>query len=852
MAPWSRKKKDEPSSKEKEALAEKQQNGATNGQNGNDAQPAKTSEDLPAYSAEAPPQPPQEPPSEADLAALTAILANLKLPAAPQPIPAQSTNMFDETQYPYPTPDEAIAHLQFLNAVHALKEEIGYTDGIFGLTDAMAAAPDDVVSIPLNLPDKQAAPTSAEDRYRARLSKVREKRWALFVARAVDRYEAWWIQATKGNWRLTEQDMGVQNHAAYSAFTEVELPLHARVWNADNILPLDVLMVMHAHMLNPRAYLEDCIRAGARSIWAAGMPWAVISACIDPEQGTFTKVTDEAKSAWKRQTLRAWDNTADHDTKSVVCPACYKSTSAPWTTCGASESGGNLMGAGYGDGGDGFEIKCTSCHFTIDRKALAVGKFVMHSLELIRGDKPMPGTILDPKTGRADAIPLRLSTTQKPEARTFPNRLIKRGGLMAAIVGGSGNGVAVAGQAQPLVDPMASPRTTSMEVVRERLEEILSDSDKLKAIDEWFGRYRYRPQPAARLAIRKMMSRYWDNASVFALDLTGAVLRQGIFIDKMQSIDWLHSPAARATMERILEKYKRFMGLLADHPLQVCVPTLDVDLGWHTHQLNPPSYYHTSVRRTLGKFIDHDDKIDEDKLHLAFEYTSKIYQEKYGEVYSECTCWYCEAVRAAHVSRVGLKLGLSKQGGVVENFHKSGAADNCPAPDRAAHVSAHNAVLFVENDVRSKVTRQIRAAQLARIESNYQKAVKRAAKNGRTLPPREQYYDHWGYSYFMYSPYVYPLYFSSAYYYAAPGFVPMGAGEWANCANGSCGSGGIAAGACGGPGGCGSCGSISGGCGGGCGGGGGGCGGGGGGGCGGGGGGGCGGGGGGGCGGGGC
>ncbi|KIH87285.1 alpha-ketoglutarate-dependent sulfonate dioxygenase [Sporothrix brasiliensis 5110] len=823
MAPWSRKKSDAAAAKvdkENEALAEKQQNGA------NGARAASSDEALPAYSAEA--QPSQEPPTAADLAALTDVLANLKLPTTPQPIPAPSSNMGDESQYAWPTADEALAHLQFLAAVHALKEEVGYTDGIFGLHDALAAAPDSVVQIPLHLPDGQAAPQTREDLYRARLSKVREKRWALYVARAVDRYEAWWLQVTRDNTRLREADMTVPLHPAYSGFVNVDLPKGTLAWTADNLLPLDVWMVLHAHMLNPRAFLEDCIRAGARNVWAAGMPWAAISAAMDPEQGTFSRVTEAAKTAWTATTQRAWDNVDDDAHKAVPCPACSQLTRAPWTTCGGEGGSGDLVGAGYGDGGDAFEVQCASCPFLIDRKSLAVGKFVRDGMALIRAGQPMPGTILEPKTGRADTIPVRTSAAQRPDALTFPNRLIKRGGLIAAIVGSAGHGdVASSAQAVPMVDLSAPARTTSMDTVRARLEEILRDSDKLKAVDDWPGRTRYRPLPAARLAVRKMMSRYWDNASVFALDLTGAVLRQGIFTDKMQAIDWLHSPAARATMARVLEKYRRFFGLLADHPLQVCVPTLDVDLGWHTHQLSPPAYYHTSVRRTLRKFVDHDDKMDEDKLHLAFEYTSKAYQDKYGEVYSACTCWYCEAVRAAHVSSVGARLGLSKQGGVADAFHASGAAAQCPPADRAAHVSAHNAVLFAENDVRAKVTRQIRAAQRARLDSNYNKAVKRAAKNGRTLPPREQYYDHWGYSYFMYSPFVYPLYFSPAYYYAAPGFVPVGGGEWANCANGSCGGGnGVAAGACGGPGGCGSCGSISGGCAGGagCGGGGGGCG----------------------------
>ncbi|CAK7221297.1 hypothetical protein SCUCBS95973_004446 [Sporothrix curviconia] len=875
MAPWSRKKSDASApDAEKAGLTKEKSNrlslfktndssvnggDRSNGSNANANANGSPDEALPAYSAE----PPQEPTVD-DIAALTAVLSNLNLPREPKTLSAQAvTSKHDDNspQYMWPSADECLAHLKFLFAVHALKEDVGYTDGMFGLHDAIAGAPDNVVSIPLNLPDKQAPPQTQEDLYRARLSKVREKRWALYVARAADRYDAWWTAVTAKNRRPEEGDMEVPGNRQYSGFVDVQLPRDARVWNADNLLPLDVWMVMHAHMLNPRAFLEDCIRYGARDIWAAGMPWAPVSEAIDNEQFQYRNVSDTAKASWTSLTGHAWDNVDDPPTKEVKCPACYKLTTAPWTTWGTGVADGDnateLLGTGYGDGGDGFEVVCKDCGFVIDRKALAVGKFVFNCLELIRGDKPMPGTILDPKTGRPEVVMPRAGSMHRPEPRTFPNRVIKRGGMMAAIVGGTGNGVALKALRTPpkpaLIDRMNQPRTTSMEMVKSRIEEILGDSQLLKYIDEYYGsRFRYRPQEMARLSIRKMMSRYWDNASPFALDLTGAVLRQGIFIDKMHQLDWLHSPAARSTMERVVVKYQRFLGMIADHPLRMCVPTLDVDLGWHTHQLQPPAYYHTSLRRTGvmstrlgassissvtgGKFIDHDDKLDEDQLHLAFEYTSKIYQEKYGEIYSECTCWYCEAVRAATYSSVGARLGFSRQGDVVDNFHKSGASSRCPAPDRAAHVSAHNAVLFVDNDVRSKVTRQLRAAQLNRLNNNYAKAVRRAERSGRKLPPREEYYDHWGYQYYMYSPYMYPLYFNTGYYYASPGFVPMGAGEWANCASGSCGSGGVAAGACGGPGGCGACGSISGGCagggaaggcggvGGGCGGGGGGCG----------------------------
>lgn len=92
---------------------------------------------------------------------------------------------------------------------------------------------------------------------------------------------------------------------------------------------------------------------------------------------------------------------------------------------------------------------------------------------------------------------------------------------------------------------------------------------------------------------------------------------------------------------------------MGKHPAQVAVPTLDVDLAWHTHQLSPAAYYTWIGEKVGGKFVDHDDKIEENALSAAFEWTSKTYQETYGEVYSECTCWYCESVRASHFGAGG-------------------------------------------------------------------------------------------------------------------------------------------------------------------------------------------------------
>lgn len=243
----------------------------------------------------------------------------------------------------------------------------------------------------------------------------------------------------------------------------------------------------------------------------------------------------------------------------------------------------------------------------------------------------MPGTVLEPKTGVPEA-----NSSWDPGARhrfpqTFPNRMLQK---------------VLRIQVMELIQPGITPHPT-MATVRDLIEQVMSSNGTVRAIDRLDGATvssrRYPLMPTARIAIRKMMSHYWENFSpFFALDLCGAVMRQGIFAEKMVKIDWLHSPSANKTMWRLLVKYGRFFNIMASYPTQTVVPTLDVDLAWHTHQLNPKAYYAHCIK-TASKFIDHDDKIEEEKLSDCFEWTSKKYQDTYGEVYSECTCWYCES-----------------------------------------------------------------------------------------------------------------------------------------------------------------------------------------------------------------
>ncbi|KAF7587627.1 hypothetical protein BBP40_006991, partial [Aspergillus hancockii] len=547
------------------------------------------------------------------------------------------------------TQDQCIAHLKFLAALADLRDSVTNIDGLFNIKD----------------PD----PAVFGDDMNEAFARVKEKRWAVYTARAVDRYSTWWKQCVYSSYfcrKLSE----LRVHS-YNSVTEC-LP---HKWSQGEMPPLDILMVLHAHMLNPRAYLEDCIRNVAMNRWAAGLPWELIDSCINTQTMEYD-AGQTAEARFQQVTGLPWDNLQGASEKSLECPKCEHQMSVPWTDAQVSLPLNEAFEHCHGFADKNFEKNCPVCKFSITHDVLRVQKFRKDVKSLLLSELPMPGTFYD-LMGVPKAI---LSTDRRKRQLSFPNRLIQAIG--------------------PSLLRETSPKDngnscTTVKALCVMLQLKMKDRGIMRTVNPDSAQISL--YPVEKVVFRRMMARYWDNSSPFALDLVGAVIRQGTFVQKMDNIDWLHSPEVKATMGRLINKYEVFFQIMARNPRHMAVPTLDVDLAWHTHQLSPSRYFNYSTVTThqQGKnsiFIDHDDKVEENKLSDGFEWTSRVYKKiTNGEVYSECTCWYCEAIRASDLrDGIFVSQSTSKAREAAANLHNR--PDISSHPDKNPHISAHNAV----------------------------------------------------------------------------------------------------------------------------------------------------------------
>lgn len=162
-------------------------------------------------------------------------------------------------------------------------------------------------------------------------------------------------------------------------------------------------MVWHAYMLNPRDFLEDCLRQGKMRFWRSGLPWAVINPCIDNNSFEYT-ASKPAMELFEKQTGYKWNSLDDSLSAIISCPGCMRKLEVPRTrwdsrlawqkSSSRKDAGlwGEVQAAGLSD--KDFEVQC-HCGVVINHELYRTWKFRTDLQALRNLDVPMPGTILN-------------------------------------------------------------------------------------------------------------------------------------------------------------------------------------------------------------------------------------------------------------------------------------------------------------------------------------------------------------------------------------------------------------------------------------------------------------------------
>ncbi|KAH9832602.1 uncharacterized protein C8Q71DRAFT_860985 [Rhodofomes roseus] len=191
-----------------------------------------------------------------------------------------------------------------------------------------------------------------------------------------------------------------------------------------------------------------------------------------------------------------------------------------------------------------------------------------------------------------------------------------------------------------------------------------------------------RPAAASMGVMKRMIFSAYTDDSPFSIDLVGAVIRQCTFTNKMHAFGWtapgyFDTPGDGVVLIHAITRYHAFLDLMTGSPASFFVPTLDIDLVWHTHQLMA-GRYSDDCKRYVGRYIDYDDKVEENRIANAFDITCQAWQQHFKVPYTHCGC-----------PLPGDTIGDRLQ--CLTRKFMSNKVSRPPASPTATHASEHNA-----------------------------------------------------------------------------------------------------------------------------------------------------------------
>lgn len=560
----------------------------------------------------------------------------------------------------------------------------------------------------------------------ARMPADKEKRWAWFVSLAVERFDMWCRSLPEPGYGGGKQRL------------------------EDNLPPLDVLMVWHSYMLNPRWYAEDAQRVPACiPLFALGIILGDNLALIPHILNSPPLMTDARVQMFEQRVGFPYDYRDSAKVmvnKEVSCPRCRARVLVPYMT---PEGEGYLQ--------QGFTHSCPTFNCAPLTKDALCARKLADNLSRIDLQTRLPGCLFgttkdSESTIRHTSYSIMSQTLQKHSLKTA-NKDYKNG--------------------------------VNEELAGKVLE---SAGWTLAGMRARMGRH---------AILGRVMSAH-ATPMVYSVELVGAVLRQGTFVQKMADLQWtkegfFDKEEDELALQHAIARYHAFMDLLSSSPASFFVPTLDIDLAWHTHQLMSKKY-ETDCKAFVGRYIDHDDKVDGITLSSAFDITCRAWKDRFSLDYTHCGCPLPGTTIGQRLSKF-----ISSRSEPIAPPSQLVPPASRPDALAATHASEHNSVSFTSRNKsalrREKVRHGEHQMRMQRRIKRQQAAEKKRgdaeirrredARNG------DPYWCGYGYPFLM----PVPIYYGGGYggCVGADHHVVDHGGA---CGNGSgmCGGGGCSAG----------------------------------------------------------
>ena len=582
-------------------------------------------------------------------------------------------------------------------------------------------------------------PTQREaDAAAAELSQqlLRERRWSIFLNRAAYRLELWCTHILHSD-TLSQHIQNQHKEPDYAlkkATAGFDLPDFA-------LPPVDVALMLHSYHLNPMFKEEESQRLRTRAgLSLFNYPLRQIAERAHPTLPILNQV-DLAKVYWderitSKRSRQPWDLSLQpppgHPTNAqetyggtifglrIDCPRCSATQYIPWTGVGKEP-----FQVGIGE--TGWECACsdTECGQLISADHLQMRRLLddyaiwrkspgrPHTKPVFFLAGTMLGAMHSKRSSRdyfGEALLLPVFKHEKPiEATAHKDRRVSSSAELEEI------------------NHIAMQCDYSLAKFREWFEERWLSSaitPKLKFPEE-------KAQQMARIAVL-MRAYQTGNAAAYGeglCDVVDAVKRQTGFNLEMEKLGWskhhhlLDQGVLDDVLSRSLIRYHKFLDLMSGVSA-LLTPTLDIDLCWHTHQLQ--AHYYDHCFTLVGRFLNHDDAIETGILKEAFDRTATLWKNRYGQPYSMCGCVYnspgaIKKLRTLLGSSASTETAAaaSDQAGKGSGFTtrmkgKWRAAKQLPGDKQddptvwqeASHPSTHSAVIVKEEEHRHDKLRE--------------------------------------------------------------------------------------------------------------------------------------------------